>query len=72
VVERGQLRILRHHYRLDLDIELAEDVITVFVLAVRCHSYPDALGYGELFERVVRTWRPELEDCPEAAGKEAR
>ena len=41
---------------------LAEDVITVFALAVRCNSYPDTLGYGELFERVVRAWRPELKD----------
>jgi hypothetical protein len=22
--------------------------------------YPDALGYGERFEQIVRTWRPAL------------
>lgn len=43
-----------------LDTTLAEDVITVFALAVRCNSYPDVLGYGEAFERVIHAWRPEL------------
>lgn len=43
-----------------LDRELAEDVITVFALALRCGSYPDTLGYSEEFERVVHAWRPEL------------
>ena len=39
-----------------LDEVLAEDVITVS----RAREYPDALGYGEAFGRVVATWRPEL------------
>jgi hypothetical protein len=43
-----------------LDAELAEDVITVFALAVRCNNYPDTLGYADGFERIVRAWRPEL------------
>jgi hypothetical protein len=43
-----------------LDEVLAEDVITVFALASRVREYPDALGYGEAFGRVVAAWRPEL------------
>jgi len=43
-----------------LDEVLAEDVITVFALASRAREYPDALGYGEAFGRVVAAWRPEL------------
>lgn len=43
-----------------LDDNLVDDVCTVFRLASRAHSYPDTLGYGEQFEAVVRTWRPEL------------
>jgi len=35
-------------------------VITVFALASRAREYPDALGYGEAFGRVVAAWRPEL------------
>jgi hypothetical protein len=44
----------------DWTASFAEDVITVFALAVRCGSYPDTLGYSEEFERVVHAWRPEL------------
>ncbi|WP_421589581.1 MULTISPECIES: DUF7673 family protein [Rahnella] len=43
-----------------LDEEIAADCVTVFALAVRCASYPDALGYGPQFEVIVREWRPEL------------
>ena len=43
-----------------VDSAIAEDMITVFALAVRCGEYPDTLGYGEAFERVVHAWRPEL------------
>jgi len=45
-----------------LDTVIAEDVITVFALAVRCNSYPDTLGYADGFERVVHAWRPELKE----------
>ena len=44
-----------------LDAAIAEDVITVFGLAVRCNVYPDTLGYGAAFKRVAQAWRPELE-----------
>ncbi|MFM0742159.1 hypothetical protein PQQ51_33465 [Paraburkholderia xenovorans] len=43
-----------------LDDEIAADVITVFGAAVRCNVYPDTLGFGPQFERIVREWRPEL------------
>jgi hypothetical protein len=45
-----------------LDSSIADDVITVFALAVRCGSYPDTLGYSGGFERIVRAWRPELKE----------
>jgi hypothetical protein len=32
----------------------------LFALAWRAREYPDALGYGEAFGRVVAAWRPEL------------
>jgi hypothetical protein len=43
-----------------VDDAVAEDIVTVFRLAVRARSYPDTLGYGPQFEAVVRAWRPEL------------
>ncbi|MEM5371016.1 hypothetical protein V4C53_33955 [Paraburkholderia azotifigens] len=43
-----------------LDDEIAADVITVFGAAVRSNVYPDTLGFGPQFERLVREWRPEL------------
>jgi len=45
-----------------LDTAIAEDVVTVFALAVRCGSYPDTLGYSEGFKSVVHEWRPELKE----------
>ena len=33
-------------------------MVTVFAMVARIHSYPDTLGYGELFEEVVKQWRP--------------
>lgn len=43
-----------------VDDAIAEDMATVFRLALRVRSYPDALGYGKPFEAIVRAWRPEL------------
>jgi hypothetical protein len=45
-----------------LDEEIVADLVTVFGLAARSREYPDALGYGEAFRRVVQAWRPELKD----------
>jgi len=41
-----------------LDRDLANDLITVFELIVRCHQYPDTLGYEDDFAKIVRLWRP--------------
>ena len=38
----------------------AADMVTVFGLVAVCHYYPDDLGYGEEFRRIVRAWRPAL------------
>ena len=43
-----------------LDSEIAADVVTVFGLVASCHRYPDELGYGEEFRRIVHAWRPAL------------
>jgi hypothetical protein len=42
-----------------VDTEIAADMITVFALVANCHHrYPDDLGYGEEFRRIVHAWRP--------------
>ncbi|MFD1557456.1 hypothetical protein ACFSHT_17820 [Paraburkholderia silviterrae] len=43
-----------------VDDEIVEDMVTVFRLASRAHSYPGTLGYDEPFEALVRDWHPEL------------
>ena len=43
-----------------VDIEIAADMVTVFGLVAVCHRYPDDLGYGEEFRRIVHAWRPAL------------
>ena len=43
-----------------LDTEIADDMITVFALAVRSNSYPDTLGFADEFKKVVRVWRADL------------
>jgi hypothetical protein len=43
-----------------VDTTIAADMVTVFALVASCHHYPDDLGYGEEFRRIVRTWRPAL------------
>jgi len=43
-----------------VDTEIAADMVTVFALVASCHRYPDDLGYGEEFRRIVHAWRPEL------------
>ena len=43
-----------------LDDELVNDLVTAFGLAARCNAYPDTVGYGKDFERVVHAWRPKL------------
>jgi hypothetical protein len=43
-----------------VDTEIAADMVTVFGLVAGCHRYPDGLGYGEEFRRIVHSWRPAL------------
>jgi hypothetical protein len=47
-----------------VDTQIATDMVTVFALVAGCHRYPDDLGYGEEFRRIVHVWRPALQrDC---------
>lgn len=43
-----------------VDSSIATDMATVFGLVAEINSYPDRLGYGPAFERIIATWRPEL------------
>lgn len=43
-----------------VDTAIAADFVTVFLLIAGGHSYPDTLGYGADFERIVKLWRPAL------------
>lgn len=43
-----------------VDDEIADDMVTVFRLAVHARSYPDTFGYGPQFEAIMKAWRPEL------------
>ena len=45
-----------------VDASIAEDMVIVFGYVAHMHSYPDALGYNDQFQSIVRTWRPELTD----------
>ena len=45
-----------------VDSEIAADMVTVFALIARVHSYPDSLGYESEFKSIVGAWRPELVD----------
>ena len=46
-----------------VDTEIANDMITVFALVASCRRYPDDLGYGEEFRRIVHAWRQALQDA---------
>jgi len=43
-----------------LDRALVEDIQRVVGLIASLGSYPDQLGYGSDFERIVAFWRPRL------------
>lgn len=40
-----------------VDTAIAVDMLRVFASVCAGRSYPDALGYGSEFERIVRAWR---------------
>lgn len=41
-----------------VDAGIARDMVTVFCMVARVHSWPDTLGYGARFEPLVAAWRP--------------
>jgi hypothetical protein len=43
-----------------VDAAIAADMVIVFDLIAAQNNYPDTLGYGEAFERLVTAWRPTL------------
>ena len=43
-----------------LDTELCTDALRVFLHIATVNAYPDTLGYGPQFERLVADWRPHL------------
>ncbi len=45
-----------------IDQGIREDMITVFGYVAGVNQYPDAIGYKESFQSIVRDWRPELKD----------
>jgi hypothetical protein len=44
----------------NVDSAIADDMVTVFGLLAKLNSYPDTLGYGKQFERIVADWRSAL------------
>ena len=43
-----------------LDGDIRVDVVTVLIFIASHQTYPDTLGYGREFERLVAKWRPHL------------
>ena len=43
-----------------LDTVLCTDALRVFMHIATVNAYPDTLGYGPQFERLVADWRPHL------------
>ncbi len=42
----------------NVDLELAEDMVTVFTILPNFRYYPDVLGFGQQFEKLAVDWRP--------------
>jgi hypothetical protein len=47
-----------------VDPEIAADMVTVFTLIANYRHFPDDLGYGEQFRRIVHKWRPVTKPVP--------
>jgi hypothetical protein len=43
-----------------VDAAIAADMRRVLALIAERQQYPDSMGYGNEFERIVRAWRPGL------------
>ena len=41
-----------------VDADIANDMVMVFGMVATRHSYPDTLGYGKEFERIVASYGP--------------
>ena len=50
-----------------LDGAIAQDMIEVFTLVASARQYPDAYGYGQPLERIVRLWRSRPAQIPAAS-----
>jgi hypothetical protein len=40
-----------------VDTSIAADMVTVFAMVAERNNYPDTLGYGAGFEKLVASWR---------------
>ncbi len=49
----------------NVDLEIAEDMVTVFIILPNFRYYPDNLGYGRQFEKLAVEWRPNREASQE-------
>lgn len=45
----------------NVDDVTARDMVTVFAMVARVHSYPDTLGYDELIKDVLGQWKPQTQ-----------
>ncbi|GGD58516.1 DUF7673 family protein [Pseudoxanthomonas indica] len=43
-----------------VDQAIRSDMLTTLGLILKSHSYPDTLGYGAQFEKLISPWRPDL------------
>lgn len=43
-----------------LDASIAADIVAVTGLISHVHQYPDTLGYGKQFARLISSWRAPL------------
>ena len=41
-----------------LNAALLEDIAALATFVQRCSTHPEAMGYGEQFNAVIRKWRP--------------
>jgi hypothetical protein len=53
-----------------VDGVIAEDMAAVVRLIGNVHRYPDSLGYGAEFEKIVELWRPELTETQMALKRD--
>jgi hypothetical protein len=42
------------------DDAIAQDMVRIFTFVAHHRHYPDTLGFGPWFEKIVQQWRPQL------------